>query len=229
MAAVKKLVADFKPGSSIFDMPLGTGRFMELYRENNHPLFASDISMDMLLEARKKREQSNESSNFMIADAESLALNDNAVDYVVCIRLLNWLPKNVYIPVINELARVSRKGIVIGFRTQEPMPLGDFLRLGLKEYIPTPRRLRDWLKSAVYFARRQAGKVKRGLKKIISPNAPAAKPVFHGRTYYYKEKIVALFNQLNMELTGEIHIDTITSAKEKKLRPYTIYSWKYKD
>ncbi|EGV31954.1 Methyltransferase type 11 [Thiorhodococcus drewsii AZ1] len=76
--------------------------------------------MDMLLQARRKTErQPGENRTWMIVgDAEQLPLKDHSIDYVVCIRFLNWLSGAHLDQVLTECRRVARRGLI-----WDPRPL----------------------------------------------------------------------------------------------------------
>ncbi len=223
IAALEKIVSSFAASSLLLDLPLGTGRFMPLYQRGKHRVLGIDISLDMLQQARAKAGEADlTTTGFAMGDAESIPLADNAVDYVVCIRLLNWVTHPVMKKVIQEFHRVARKGIVIGFRTYQPMGMTDYICLGLRDMVPTPSHLKKWFIGLHRFFNKVKGKllsVRHPAKHTTSPG----KKILTGSHYYEKAEMLALFSRMNMAVTTEIPIDKTASYSKRMVKPYAIY------
>jgi ubiquinone/menaquinone biosynthesis C-methylase UbiE len=116
---MKKIIKNLPKGSSILDLPVGTGRLLPYYAEGNHPVYGIDISNDMLSQARGIHHGMNNIKGLMQGDAEAIPLPDESIDYVICLRLLNLVPLAVLKNIIEEFKRVSRKGIIIQVRVTE--------------------------------------------------------------------------------------------------------------
>lgn len=95
----------------VLDMPVGTGRFLELLRDA-HCVAGADISLDMLSVAEERR-RSLDLHNAVILRADGMALPfpDKAFDTVLCFRLVHLLPPELIGRLLAELARVCA-GIV---------------------------------------------------------------------------------------------------------------------
>lgn len=108
-SAVAELLRDYR-GSSVLDIPCGTGRFSEIYSQLGITATGMDISADMrmLSEARGVRA--------ILGDIRSIPVPDKSYDVVVCVRLLNWLTDADLQLAWSEMRRVARKCIVFGFR-----------------------------------------------------------------------------------------------------------------
>ena len=104
-------------GGSILDVPVGTGRFINLYLNHGMSVFAVDISEDMLVEVREKF---GNTPNIRLerGDVACLSHGTSSVDYIICWRLVHLLPKATLAKMICEFARVARKEIII--QTYEP-------------------------------------------------------------------------------------------------------------
>ena len=102
------MVDEFEVGTSILDIPLGTGRFLQCYEKGEHFVIGVDKSKDMLLQAKKKAANSN-LVQMMLGEAEHIPLGDKSVDYAICIRLFNWVPQLVLKQMLIELQRVAKK------------------------------------------------------------------------------------------------------------------------
>jgi len=123
----KKIISKLDKNTKILDVPIGTGRFLTYYRDSGHKITGVDISEDMLDYAEK-----NCPENFEIrlvkGDAEKLDFDDKSFDYVISARFLNWLPPEVFLNVLTEFSRVSKRGIIIQVRLIERCSISDFIK-----------------------------------------------------------------------------------------------------
>jgi ubiquinone/menaquinone biosynthesis C-methylase UbiE len=237
MGVLQKLATGFEPGTSILDIPLGTGRFLEFYKDSRHTVYGIDISWDMLQEARERvlalgSNHNRDDVYLMIGEAEHIPMRDRSIDYVVCIRLLNWVTKPIFKDIIKEFHRVARKGIIIGFRCQQNMKFKDFLGLGIVSIIPTPHRLSRWVKAFVPFSAKVVGKIKflaanaAGKTKKKQVGNENQQQVFTGSTLYDPVETRAFFSKLGLEVENSFPIDTLPAFFKRKIKPYFIYSLK---
>jgi len=109
---ISNYISERESGSTILDVPVGTGRFIDIYLKKKMHVIGIDISDDMLSEAQKKFENNN-LVNLECGDATALSFGDGSVDYVVCWRLVHLLDSENLDLMISELSRVCRKEIVI--------------------------------------------------------------------------------------------------------------------
>lgn len=110
------LLANEKPGTTLLDVPYGTGRFIYFYEKHAFNVIGVDLSADMLAEARAKT-----LSPRIICrqgDITKLELPDKSVDIAVCIRLFNWLSIEDVKKAIKELQRVAREKIIFTVRVR---------------------------------------------------------------------------------------------------------------
>lgn len=237
ISAIRTLAARFEPGTSILDIPVGTGRFLEFYNGGTHTVYGIDVSRDMLHQARAKALALCENNNrdhvyLVMGEAEHIPMRDKSIDYVVCIRMLNWVSKPIFKDIIREFRRVARKGIIIGFRCRQAMKFKDFLHLGMLSVVPTPYRVSRWLKAIARFSIRVVGKI----KSLAA--AAAGKPqkkqmrnenrqrVFTGKTLYDPLETRAFFSELGLEVEDSFPMDTLPEFFKRKIKPYSIYSMK---
>ena len=106
-------------GSAILDIPLGTGRFIEFYAGLRHTVYGLDVSRDMVAQARMEAATYRASLVPLLGEAERIPLRDDSVDYVVCVRFLNWVSLSVVARILSEFDRVSRKGVLVHIRTRK--------------------------------------------------------------------------------------------------------------
>jgi len=101
---------------SILDVPCGYGRFSELLLRNSLNLTSADISLPMVMAARKYSLPSSSNHHFLVGDIRNLPLKDNTFDYVITIRVLqHMLNASIRHQVLRELHRVARKMVVLSF------------------------------------------------------------------------------------------------------------------
>jgi ubiquinone/menaquinone biosynthesis C-methylase UbiE len=100
-----------KKGDVVLDIGVGTGRNAGLLVNKGAVIECVDISRGMLREAKKKLK--GKPVNFKVANVgEEIPYPDNAFDYVVCIRVLKYIP--AWQKTISEVSRVLKKdGIFI--------------------------------------------------------------------------------------------------------------------
>jgi SAM-dependent methyltransferase len=157
-SALQAVVAGLAPGTTILDVPLGTGRFLDFYARAGCRVLGLDISQDMMAVARDA--DGHESLRALVqGDAASIPLRDRCVDYVVCTRLSNWLPPPVLARAVSEFARIARRGLVIEARVGRRLGPGDLagrlaLEVATRPWKP-PQRLWRTLR-ARWRSRRQA-------------------------------------------------------------------------
>ena len=101
---------------SILDVPCGYGRFSELLLRNSLNLTSADISLPMVMAARKYSLPSSSNHHFLVGDIRNLPLKDNTFDYVITIRLLqHMLNASIRRQVLRELHRVAKKMVILSF------------------------------------------------------------------------------------------------------------------
>jgi ubiquinone/menaquinone biosynthesis C-methylase UbiE len=110
---VRVWIQRFQPPGTILDTPVGTGRFLPLLVERGLKVIGSDISADMVAEARRQYGRLGEAVELSVGDAENLALPDQSVDGVICWRFFHLIPEPVLHRVLGEFRRVSRGPILV--------------------------------------------------------------------------------------------------------------------
>ena len=134
--AVTEILSRLPPGTSVLDVPVGTGRFIELYKHLKFSATGVDASRDMLRQAKERAESVASSIRLLEGDIRHLDATAGEYDAVVCIRFLNWIDFNSLNTVLAELARVTRCHLIIGIRTYLTAS-----ELG----VPHPRGLVRWV------------------------------------------------------------------------------------
>lgn len=99
--------------ANVLDIPCGTGRITELLLEQDLLVLGGDISDDMIAVARHKLARFQKRIAFRQLDLERLDLPTASYDLVSCIRLFHHLQTEQRSAYLQEMARVSRKFVLI--------------------------------------------------------------------------------------------------------------------
>jgi ubiquinone/menaquinone biosynthesis C-methylase UbiE len=166
-AAVETLLDSVPEGASVLDAPVGTGRFFPLYLSRRLTVSGIDVSRDMLEQAAGFAEEVGATVALAEGDIRALPFPNSNFDLVLCVRFLNLAGEAVMAEALKELARVSRKSVLIGIRYLTPyselgMSPFDLLRramrlLGLPRFRSRRWGLTNYRKGNVEAAIRGAG------------------------------------------------------------------------
>ena len=113
---VHRVLRSLPHGCTLIDVPVGTGRFIELYRELGIVASGVDISNDMIARATEKAETLGFEIDLHQGSIFEIPAANRSFDCALCIRLLNWLNLADVELALRELSRVSNKFIVVGVR-----------------------------------------------------------------------------------------------------------------
>jgi len=98
---------------TLLDIPCGTGRFTDLWRDRDFQVLSADLALPMLAEAHAKFPE----DSFLAADLAKLPFGQDALDVSICIRFLHLVrDPELRITFLKELRRVCRLGAVIDYR-----------------------------------------------------------------------------------------------------------------
>lgn len=109
-ATVERWLTLIGSGASVLDIPVGTGRFLEMYARHGMTAIGMDVSEDMLAKAREKVP----SADLRYGDILAIPLSDLCVDCVVAVRIMSWLRREEMLRALDECARLARTWIVTG-------------------------------------------------------------------------------------------------------------------
>ncbi len=109
----RTLGAELDRAHSVLDSPCGTGRFTPFLLAAGKRVVDADLSAPMLAAAR---ERGGGRTSQVRCDAEHLPFADGAFDLVLSIRFLFHVPRARRPAVLRELARVSRRRVVVDVR-----------------------------------------------------------------------------------------------------------------
>ena len=97
----------------LLDVPTGTGRFVPALADAGVRVTGADISREMMTQAQKR---DSPAVGFVQCEAEALPFRDGSFDMVASIRFLMHLTPAVRASVLRELARVSRRWVLVDYR-----------------------------------------------------------------------------------------------------------------
>lgn len=136
---VERFLSRFGPGTSILDVPVGTGRFLQTYATLGFEVTGVDVSTSMLAKARRKVASHSLDVRLHEGSIYSLDFADGAFDVVVCIRFMDWVKGEVFERALTELVRVSKDAIIVYIPTYTP-----FLDIEPWSITGLMRLLRQW-------------------------------------------------------------------------------------
>lgn len=109
-------LAETEGVGTIVDLPCGTGRFTDRLVECGYEVIGSDISAEMMQQAKKRIGPMKGLRGFIRADAEHLPLPDASVDCVMSIRFLFHVDPVTRVRMLKEMGRVSRRWLILDYR-----------------------------------------------------------------------------------------------------------------
>lgn len=109
-SAVKSVLERLPDGSSVLDVPFGTGRFVELYLDKRMEVFGIEQSSDMIAAAKDALGTKFGSCNVQTGDALRLPFETNTFDLVVSFRFIpHIISYDQAIVALQEFHRVTRR------------------------------------------------------------------------------------------------------------------------
>lgn len=157
------ILSEIAPNSKVLDVPVGTGRLLDMACQRGHRILGIDVSEDMLSEARKRNAVVDGCAELCTGDIEALPLRTNSVDYAFSIRFMNWVPLPVLESALSEIDRVSIKGVVVQVKLTRPLTPREMLKALIKRVRVSPTRPRQ----------------RRSLSRKPTPTAPSARTFVH--------------------------------------------------
>lgn len=119
----QRVVADFLAAHQVptcLDVPVGTGRFFDLYAKHSISVTGLDISPAMLEQAAETAAKLGLHAELPRGSIFDLPFPDRSFDVVICWRLLNWLSPSELERALSEAARVSDKWVLVSVRHRLP-------------------------------------------------------------------------------------------------------------
>jgi SAM-dependent methyltransferase len=107
-------VAAWLPSSgSVLDVPVGTGRFIPLYRERGLRFTGLDVSYEMVALAEKKLRRDDAGS---VSVGDVFRLPPARHDFVVCVRLLHLISWEETRVAMRGICTIARAGVILTVR-----------------------------------------------------------------------------------------------------------------
>ncbi len=112
----RDLGPELPQGSTVLDVPCGKGRFTENILGSGLTLVDADLSMPMLERALERAQGDRRLRGAIQCSAERLPFQDSTFDLVMSIRFLFHVPRAMRVDVLREMARVSKRFVVVDVR-----------------------------------------------------------------------------------------------------------------
>jgi len=98
----------------VLDIPCGTGRISEFLLDKGVNLTCADISEQMLSVARERLSgHARDVQDYTVMDIYNISRDDESYDCITCIRLFQHLNGDERSKALRELARVTRKYVLV--------------------------------------------------------------------------------------------------------------------
>lgn len=97
---------------TVLDVPVGTGRFLKLYKQFGLTCTGYDTSTAMLSLAKRKRQ----AGKLELGDIRQLPHGAQSFDVSICVRFLDLVPEETVKQAMTELARVTKHHIILTIR-----------------------------------------------------------------------------------------------------------------
>jgi ubiquinone/menaquinone biosynthesis C-methylase UbiE len=110
---VREMLQPMANGLQVLDVPVGTGRFVEMYLEKGMHVSGIDISRDMLDAAKQALGPLYDQCEMLQGSADELPYADNRFDLVVCFRFFGLIPLGMSKKVLAEIRRVCKGQVII--------------------------------------------------------------------------------------------------------------------
>jgi ubiquinone/menaquinone biosynthesis C-methylase UbiE len=107
------MLSEIGPGKRVLDVPIGTGRFVELYKDYREEVTGIDSSEDMLAQAKARAEACGYEVHLHRGDIRRIPYVDNHFDLVVCMHFFSWVDHRGLVAVLRELTRVSSRHVIV--------------------------------------------------------------------------------------------------------------------
>ncbi len=147
-SAVRRIVDALPDGVSILDCPCGTGRWWPILAMRAREIHAVDISPGMIEHATERAKSSPIPVLVSRGDAEALPMENASVDYAFSFALMKHVPRPIQYQILNELSRVSRRGVICTFGVFGHASYEFWRRRKLVESYPLLPEELDWMAKA---------------------------------------------------------------------------------
>jgi ubiquinone/menaquinone biosynthesis C-methylase UbiE len=105
---------------TVLDIACGTGRFTSILLHHGMKVTGSDVSAQMLAEAREALNEHSNLVDLVHGDATALPFADREFEGVTCIRLYQRVPSSVRLEMLKEVRRVGQGWAILFFAMSSP-------------------------------------------------------------------------------------------------------------
>lgn len=112
---LRKILAT-SDADTLLDIPVGTGRFFEFYRDLSLNVVGMDVSEDMISEATKKISTSMKNISLEKGDILNPQQIDMEPDVLICIRLMHWFNFDEIRQTLKSIDELNANYVIIGIR-----------------------------------------------------------------------------------------------------------------
>ncbi len=115
--AIKVLMKAVPKGSTILDMPCGTGRLDSLLMNEGYKILVADVSYEMLKHT-KLRIQKKHCPSFwgaLALDGCAMPFCSNSFSCVLTIKLMHLIPDSTKLSIAEEINRVTSRFLIVSF------------------------------------------------------------------------------------------------------------------
>ena len=212
--AIAGFLGQCAPGSTIVDVPFGTGRFVDFYAKGNHRIYGLDVSRDMMNQARTTAEEQRARLEPVLGAIEFLPLRDRSVDHVVCVRFLNWVSLPVVSRILGEFSRVARKDVLVHVRVRKPLGPAALVRTFSREAVSKP----------IPLLRRFAGALRQSLANSIRartgrPNSTEN----YGYALHDAESLDEVIRGNGFQIVETVLIESETTYSHRQIEPLYVF------
>lgn len=118
--AISKCFSNLSRGSTIVDIPCGTGRLAETLLHFGYTVHGMDISAEMLEVAKRRLEDADVRFRIEVADAKHVMENHPTSDGALCARFLMHFPLPEQIMFLKGVVALSKSVVVINHCLDSP-------------------------------------------------------------------------------------------------------------
>ena len=112
---ISKLIGFTERKGFALDLPCGTGRLGRLILKSGYKWIGADISLEMMMESRKRMNGFEDSFWNIRLDAETMSFKDNSIDCLFSIRFIYHIPVEIRYRMLKEMRRVTKKWLIIDY------------------------------------------------------------------------------------------------------------------
>jgi ubiquinone/menaquinone biosynthesis C-methylase UbiE len=112
---ISKLVRFTERKGFAIDIPCGTGRLSDLILKSGYQWIGADISLEMMMESRRRMHGVEDSFWNIRLDAETMSFKDSSIDCVFSIRFIYHIPAEIRYRILKEMRRVTKKWLIIDY------------------------------------------------------------------------------------------------------------------